>query len=1028
MRLLLGEVRGLTRRWSEGELLKVTCVLAVLSLLPAASLAIDAQRSIAQLHHTAWTARDGAPTDIIAMTQTEDGFLWLATGSGLVRFDGAQFERYAPAPGEVLPAASIRSLLAVPGNGLWLGWVFGGVTLLLDGHLTTFGESEGYPPGTTVQFLRDSDGVVWAATTSGLARFDGHRWERIGAQWNVAGERALSLFRGRDDTLWLFTNTTLMSLPKGTRSFVGTGGTSSTRTPIVQAPDGTLYLSDGRGIRLIPSLAQYERSVRRLLLNPPTENGDKRFIVDRDGALWFATMSGLGRIAQPQAPETKTEYFTKADGLTDSFVFDVFEDRQGSIWVATSGGVDQFRLSTFVPPTGVMQASYPAMLPGTDGGLWFAALDSDLQHLTPEGAITSVKGLFVTSAYRDPNGVDWYGSQPRTPAIAELIRRDRDQLQRVAMPANVPPEDDIQAITMDANGALWVSVIRKGVYKLVNNAWTQPPELPDNGKLAAITLTTDSLGRVWLGYPANRLARWENGTARVFSASDGLDVGNVLVIREHGRHLWIAGDHGVALLESSRLRSMLTTDATVLRGITGVVETNDGDLWLLGIPGAVRIAATEIQTARSKPGYRMAFRLFDDDDGLYGVPTDIRPLPTLVEGNDGRLWFGTNRGVFALDPRRIVTNEVPPTIVLTDLHAGVTRYEPHTALRLPAHSTAVQFDYTATNLAIARRAHFQYRLDGVDADWQDAGARREAFYTNLGPGQYRFHLKASNENGVWSPEAVAAEFTILPAWYQTNWFNALCVAAGITMLVLMYRMRFAQVRSQLQGRLQERTLERERIARELHDTLLQSFQGIVLLFGATIQRLPSEHPTRDLMSRALVRANEVLGEARDRVSGLRNSQDLPNDLPAALEQAAHDLLHVQPVEFAMSVTGLRRTLHAVVMEEAYQIGREALANAQRHANAQHIRLEVTFGARRLQLRVQDDGNGFDAEILQRKAVAGHWGIPGMRERADKLSAKLSIRSQPGGGTEVDLQIPATVAYRHQAERPGWRRFFFRGNG
>jgi signal transduction histidine kinase len=392
------------------------------------------------------------------------------------------------------------------------------------------------------------------------------------------------------------------------------------------------------------------------------------------------------------------------------------------------------------------------------------------------------------------------------------------------------------------------------------------------------------------------------------------------------------------------------------------------------------------------------------------------------------LWFGTNRGVFSLDPRRIVTNEVPPTIVLTDLHAGVTRYEPHTALRLPAHSTAVQFDYTATNLAIARRAHFQYRLDGVDADWQDAGARREAFYTNLGPGQYRFHLKASNENGVWSPEAVAAEFTILPAWYQTNWFNALCVAAGITMLVLMYRMRFAQVRSQLQGRLQERTLERERIARELHDTLLQSFQGIVLLFGATIQRLPSEHPTRDLMSRALVRANEVLGEARDRVSGLRNSQDLPNDLPAALEQAAHDLLHVQPVEFAMSVTGLRRTLHAVVMEEAYQIGREALANAQRHANAQHIRLEVTFGARRLQLRVQDDGNGFDAEILQRKAVAGHWGIPGMRERADKLSAKLSIRSQPGGGTEVDLQIPATVAYRHQAQRPGWRRFFFRGNG
>lgn len=749
-------------------------------------------------------------------------------------------------------------------------------------------------------------------------------------------------------------------------------------------------------------------------------------IADRDGGLWFSTHRGLGRIAQPQALQTQAEYFSKAEGLTDPYVSDVFEDRQGSVWVATAGGLDQFRLSTFVPPTGLMQASFPAMLAGADGGLWFAGLDSDLQHLTPDRAVTSVQSVFVTCAYRDPSGVDWYGSQPRAPAVAELIRRDHDRLQRIALPANVPPEDDIQAITMDATGALWVSVIRKGVYRLVNNAWTQPAELPDNGKLAAITLTTDSLGRVWLGYPANHLASWENGVVRAFSAVEGLDVGNVLVIREKGRRLWIAGDHGIALLESSRLRSLMTTDATVLRGITGVVETNDGALWIHGIAGAVWIAATEIRASLSDPDHRMAFRLFDDDDGLYGVHTDIRPLPTLVEGNDGRLWFGTNRGVFALDPRRIVTNEVPPTVVLTDLRSGVIRYEPHTGLTLPAHSSAVQFDYTATNLAIARRARFQYRLDDVDADWQDAGARREAFYTNLEPGQYRFHIKASNENGVWSPQEVAAEFTILPAWYQTRWFYALCVALGVTMLVLMYRMRFAQVRSQLQGRLQERTLERERIARELHDTLIQGFQGLVLLFGATIQRLPAQHPTRDLMTRALVRANEVLAEARDRVSGLRNSMDLPNDLPTALKQAAQDLL-LQPVEFEMSVKGPQQTLHAVVMEEAYQIGREALANAQRHAGAKHIRLEVIFSARRLQLRVQDDGTGIDAEILKGKAIAGHWGISGMRERARKISARLHIRNAPGGGTEIDLQIPATVAYRHRAARLGWRRFFFRSN-
>src|SRR5262249_26657220 len=247
---------------------------------------------------------------------------------------------------------------------------------------------------------------------------------------------------------------------------------------------------------------------------------------------------------------------------------------------------------------------------------------------------------------------------------------------------------------------------------------------------------------------------------------------------------------------------------------------------------------------------------------------------------------------------------------------------------------------------------------------------------------------AANEDGVWNATGASTDFSILPAWYQTNWFKALCLVGGLALLLLIYRMRFAQVRNQLHGRLQERMLERERIARELHDTLIQGFQGLVLLFGATMQRVPREHPSQESMSNALARADAVLAEARDRVSGLRSSIGLRDDLPGALNELGHELFHLEPAVFSISVGGSPRALHAVVFEETYQIVREALTNAQRHANASHIRVELVFGAFRLYLRVHDDGRGIDREILEENGCPGHWGLRGMRERAQKIGAKL----------------------------------------
>jgi signal transduction histidine kinase len=386
-------------------------------------------------------------------------------------------------------------------------------------------------------------------------------------------------------------------------------------------------------------------------------------------------------------------------------------------------------------------------------------------------------------------------------------------------------------------------------------------------------------------------------------------------------------------------------------------------------------------------------------------------LPTLVAASDGRLWFGTNRGVFALDPRRLVTNKEPPSVVITAAVSGSARFVAPAQLDLPALTSGVQIDYTSTSLVAPRRIRFRYKLNGVDQDWQDAGARRQAFYTNLGPGSYRFQVIAVNEDGVWNTTGAGLVITIAPAWYQTKWFLALCVLAAIVALALLFRLRLERMRAQIQGRLQERLLERERIARELHDTLLQGFQGLVLTFQAAMQRIPKGEPAREQMKEALERADEVLAEGRDRVRDLRDSIGVQGNLPLALKEAAEDLAPLHPAQFALTVQGTPRALHPVAMEEAYRIAREALANAYRHAGARKIEAEVDYCAAQLRVRIRDDGRGIDSEVLAKGGVPGHWGMSGMRERAQKLGARLLMRSGSGSGTDIELDIPAAVAYR-----------------
>jgi signal transduction histidine kinase len=330
----------------------------------------------------------------------------------------------------------------------------------------------------------------------------------------------------------------------------------------------------------------------------------------------------------------------------------------------------------------------------------------------------------------------------------------------------------------------------------------------------------------------------------------------------------------------------------------------------------------------------------------------------------------------------------------------------------------LQIAYAATSLTIPERVRFRYKLEGQDKEWQDAGTRREAFYTNLDPGSYRFRVIACNNDGVWNEVGSTLHFVVLPAFDQTAWFRLFCMIALAGCFWLLYLLRLKRATAQVQQRLSARLEERVRIARELHDTLLQGFQGLVLRFDSVMKTIPQNHPARNLMEKVLDRADEVLIEGRERVHDLRQDEISANELPDRLATCGEELRQDYAIRFSLSIIGSQQPLDVTVGNEIYRIGQEALTNAFQHSKSSKIEVEITYDHSRIRLRVRDDGAGINHDVLLR-GRDGHWGLPGMRERAQKIGGQLKIWSQEGAGTEIELTVPGTIAYPLDSKKSRW---------
>ena len=1001
-------------------LLWLVWLQACLWMCSAAAAPADAP----QFHHTAWSAQDGAPADIWALAQGHDGYLWLGTGTGLYRFDGLQFERFDPPSGQAFASNNITALYMAPDDTLWIGFLFGGISALRDGQLTHYRVEDGAPAGMVMGFAQDGDGHLWAASFGGLARLDGQRWRVVGQDWNCPAGRAYAVLADSRRTLWAIAGDTLVYLPAGEHAFRPTrepiGGYSS----LAEAPDGAIWVSDGlHGTRRLPDARNPGR-----VPHPPAATDFAHFAsmrVDSHGVLWGTDRTGGGVIrtsALQRIPGGRSlreddvdAIVRKRDGLSSDKTVPVLEDREGNIWVGTNLGLHRFRyndIRAFQDERLSQQFGYAIADAGaqgllvSSGGRVYRLMHGALEQLADTGARTI--GTMVMAA----DASVWLGAENG------LWRLRGRELVRVQGPDGIDAASD-SIIVSDGGSGLVVQWVHGGLYRFDGSTW----QVIDRGNRlqAEVTVLARTAGGVlWTGHADGTLTRWDDRQKRVYARREGLNVGAVSAIAAVGEGLLVAGEVGVAYLRHGRAHTLSAAPAEQLHGVTGIIVLAQGDIWLNGVRGVVRLRGEELRSAADEPGRLLETRLFNFDDGLPGVALQTAYSPTALANRAGRLWFSTNQGLASVDPRRLHTNRTIPPVAIRSLVTNGKRYLALDGTRLPKGTQGLRIDYTALSLSNPRRVRLRYRLSGVDAQWQDAGNRRQAFYTNLGPGEYSFQVIAANDSGVWNLQGDTLHFAIKPRFVETWWFASLCIIAVAGLLFGLYLLRLRQVAERLRGRLEERHRERERIARELHDTLLQSVQGLVLRFQAVANKIPSKDPARMAMEHALDRADEVIGEARDRVYELRAAAvAMPPGLPEAFAQVGEELAEQHAIEFRVLVEGRLPGLDPLVRDEIYRIGREALINASRHARASRIEVEISSECEWLRFRFRDDGQGMDQDVQQKGSKAGHWGLSGMRERAHAIGAQLNTWSRAGSGTEVELILPLPCDGRGGAKR-GWR--------
>jgi signal transduction histidine kinase/ligand-binding sensor domain-containing protein len=989
----------------------ISSLLFLLTICLARGL--DPTHRISQYGHRAWRVQDGyfggQPTSI---TQTSDGYLWVGTAAGVFRFDGVQFIPWTSLSGEKLPSNDVHGVFGARDGSLWIGtgsgllkWVNQRSTRYLNGE----------DVGSIVQ---DGKGQIWATNyrpgdyshpICGIIAAD-VRCYGYGTGEGAILSAPVSLAEDGAGNLWVGHDTAFVRWrpgsanfyrPAALRSHQGSTGVGA----FAAAADGSVWV----GIEIPGHGGGLQHMVKGVLAPfiVPKLNGEtlevSAILIDRQDNLWVGTYNeGIYRIHG-----TDVDHFASVDGLSGDYVSRFFEDREGNVWIATSKGIDMLRdlrVSTISKREGLSDDGVESVLASRDGTVWIGS--KHLQALrrgdvSPELA-KSLPGNFVTSILEDHAGRLWvgmndalwiHGGGKNISTFRQIKKQDGSAIGMV------------MGLTEDSEYNIWVETHGPPATLLRIKDLRVQEEFPEPPVPLARKLAPDSQSGIWLGLVNGNLARFRSGKMEILTFPNHPVTRVKALYAPSDGSILGATEFGVVGWKSGKQQVLTTRNGLPCDDVNGLISDNQGDLWLYAACGLIEIASDEVQRWWQEPEGKLKVKVFD---ALDGVQPGVSHFSGSSKEPNGRLWFANNSVAQTIDPAHIAANPIPPQVHINGIVADRMRYHMEDSIKLPALTRDLEIDYTAPSFAEPKKVLFRYVLEGHDVAWQEPGTRRQAFYNDLRPRRYRFHVIACNEDGVWNNVGATIDFTIAPAWFQTYWFLALCAVVALLIVWIAYRMRVRQVAKAMSVRFDDRLAERTRIARDFHDTLLQTIQGSKLVADSALKQSAGSTPMRGAMEQLSIWLGRATEESRTALNSLRTSTTEENDLASAFQRAIEECRTLSSMEASLSVIGEVSEMHPIVRDEVYRIGYEAIRNACVHSQAARLQVQLTY-ADDLILRVHDNGVGI-APAIADGGREGHFGMQGMRERADRIMARFTVETSASDGTEIKLVVPGSIIY------------------
>lgn len=980
--------------WLSKRLAPLTLGLLCLMLPLQPASALDPAKAITQYVHSTWRVEDGLPQNgITKILETRDGYLWVGTQAGLARFDGVSFTTFDHTNTPSLHRDYISDLVEDSQGTLWIATTSGGIVSFHDGLFSHVDTVE--PRGGSV-LAADPDGSLWIGGYGGLKHFkNGVLIKAYTTADGLSGNPVRGLIVDKDGAVWIGSSGGLNRLANGKmQTYSAQDGLPNKDVATLRLiADGTLLVkaqnsefvrfADGRFVPWhIPGVAG---------------SNIRDAILDHDGNYWLASGSeGLLRFKGTQLSQ-----FTTKDGLGSNAVAHVYEDHDGNLWVGTLGGLERFRdgsFTTFEEAEGLSDNAVYSVIEDNKGDIWTTG-PAGLHQL--HGA--EIRAYKTADKMLDP----WSLWIDHTSNL--LVGTSKKLMQMIhgsLMPsptgcAGIPPYL-MTAILEGSDHQLWVTTLGGGLArcddgKLVGHYTTSTGLLSN----ALYALAQGPDGTIWTGGD-NGLNSVKDDQIKSYPKLNGLSNAWVVSLYFDSKSILWIGTFGQGLF---RLEDGHFTQYSIHQGLQsdtvyGIVEDAANNLWIGSDKGISRITREDLDAVAAGSRRSLTPVVFGKADGMKSISLSGGTQPNAWRAHDGRLWFPTERGVVVVDPARLKLNDQAPPSRVEQMTADEMRIDLASPVQLKPGTRRLEIRYTAPNLSTPERTQFRYRLEGFDEQWIPGKAQRVALYTNLPPGHYTFHVNARVATGPWSTKEGVLAFDLSPQFYQTVWFRLLCGLAAISLLWGAYRLRVSLLHARAAV-----LEERQRIAREIHDSLAQSLSGILFQTEAALismTRAPAMTSIHLISARDLAKTS--LDDARYSVWNLSPPVLDQKNLSESLSSMARQLAHGRVEELDIQSTGTAWDMQPEAKHHVVMIAQEAISNAIQHGEAHTISVSLTFDDDALSLAVSDDGGGF-SQLVDVHVPARGYGLRNMRHRANCLDARLAVTSQIGSGTRVMLFVP-----------------------